>query len=99
MHYYHVNITKYYLVNTHTIIKSAHTSIRSMHTLFIVATFFNNVFFLYQQCFEEVERPFDEVLGRDRRMNRDDWSHGSLLVVNELLRCSNVEGEVRTRKL
>ena len=26
-------------------------------------------------------------------MTRDDWSHGSLLIINELLRCSNVEGE------
>jgi hypothetical protein len=25
---------------------------------------------------------------------KDDWAHGSLLVINELLRCSNMEGEV-----
>ena len=52
------------------------------------------LFMSLQQCFEEVERQFDEALGREHRMNRDDWAHGSLLVVNELLRCSNVEGEV-----
>ena len=45
-----------------------------------------------------MERQFDEALGREHRMNRDDWAHGSLLVVNELLRCSNVEGEVGVGK-
>ena len=25
---------------------------------------------------------------------RDDWSHGTLLIVEELLRSSNIEGEV-----
>ena len=48
-----------------------------------------------QQCFEEIERPFDDLVGREKRVTRDDWVHGSLLVVNELLRCSNIEGEVR----
>ena len=28
-------------------------------------------------------------------MSRDDWAHGSLLIINELLRCSNLEVEVR----
>ena len=56
-----------------------------------------SLFMSLQQCFEEVERQFDEALGREHRMNRDDWAHGSLLVVNELLRCSNVEGEVGSR--
>lgn len=27
-------------------------------------------------------------------MTKDDWIHGSLLIVNELLRFSNAEGEV-----
>ena len=40
----------------------------------------------YRQCFDEAEMPFDELLARDRRMNRDDWAHGSLLIINELLR-------------
>ena len=48
----------------------------------------------FKQCFDEVEKPFDESLGRDKKLGRDEWVHGSLLIVNELLRCSNIEGEV-----
>lgn len=47
-----------------------------------------------QQCFDEIERVFDESVGREKRLSRDDWAHGSLLVTVELLRCSNVNGEV-----
>ena len=50
-----------------------------------------------QQCFEEACKPFDEVLGREKKMTRDDYMHGSLLIINELLRCSNNEAEVRKR--
>ena len=46
-----------------------------------------------QQCFDEAEKPFDEHLARERRISRDDWAHGSMLIINELLRCSNIEGE------
>ena len=41
-----------------------------------------------------MEHPFDESKGRDMRLLKDDWMHGTLLVINEILRCSNVEGEV-----
>ena len=41
-----------------------------------------------------MERAFEEHVGREKKISRDDWAHGSLLIVNELLRCSNVEGEV-----
>lgn len=47
-----------------------------------------------QQCFDEIERVYDESTGRDKKLSRDDWAHGSLLVTIELLRCSNVAGEV-----
>ncbi|KAH3893902.1 hypothetical protein DPMN_018054 [Dreissena polymorpha] len=47
----------------------------------------------YKQCFDEVDRHFDDTILRDKKMSKDDWAHGSLLIINELLRCSNVEGE------
>ena len=50
---------------------------------------------IFQQCFDEAEKHYDEIVGREKKLTRDDWAHGSLLIVNELLRCSNVEGEVR----
>ncbi|GFN76929.1 mechanistic target of rapamycin (serine/threonine kinase) [Plakobranchus ocellatus] len=48
---------------------------------------------VYKQCFEEALSPFDESMARDKKMSRDDWMHGSLLTINELLRCSNNEAE------
>ena len=53
-----------------------------------------NCFRKFQQCYDEVERPYDEVFVKEKKLSRDDWAHGSLLVINELLRCSNMEGEV-----
>ncbi|XP_048250308.1 serine/threonine-protein kinase mTOR-like isoform X1 [Haliotis rufescens] len=47
----------------------------------------------YRQCFDETQKPFDETQMREKKMTREDWTHGSLLIINELLRCSNVEGE------
>lgn len=41
-----------------------------------------------------MERLYDESTGRDKKLSRDDWAHGSLLVTIELLRCCNVAGEV-----
>lgn len=49
----------------------------------------------FQQCFDEIDKQYDETYSREKKLSRDDWAHGSLLIVNELLRCSNVEGEVR----
>ena len=37
------------------------------------------------------------MTAREKKMGRDDWAHGSLLIINELLRCSNIEGEVRKK--
>ncbi|KAL3862460.1 hypothetical protein ACJMK2_008424 [Sinanodonta woodiana] len=47
----------------------------------------------YKQCFDEAEKLYDEIQGREKKLTRDDWAHGSLLIINELLRCSSVEGE------
>ncbi|XP_060595349.1 serine/threonine-protein kinase mTOR-like [Ruditapes philippinarum] len=47
----------------------------------------------YKQCFDEVDKWYDDANGREKKLTKDDWAHGSLLIVNELLRCSNVEGE------
>ncbi|XP_053376740.1 serine/threonine-protein kinase mTOR-like [Mercenaria mercenaria] len=47
----------------------------------------------YKQCFDEVDKMYDDTNGREKKLTKEDWAHGSLLIVNELLRCSNVEGE------
>uniref|UniRef100_A0A224XHF0 Serine/threonine-protein kinase TOR n=1 Tax=Panstrongylus lignarius TaxID=156445 RepID=A0A224XHF0_9HEMI len=47
----------------------------------------------YKQCYEEAKSGFEEIYSRERGVNRDDRIHGSLLVLNELLRCSNTEWE------
>jgi len=49
-----------------------------------------------QQCFDEVERVYDDTPGREKKLSREDWAHGSLLITIELLRCSNVAAEVST---
>jgi len=41
-----------------------------------------------------VDKHYDDSTLREKKLSREDWAHGSLLIVNELLRCSNVEGEV-----
>ncbi|XP_075136061.1 serine/threonine-protein kinase mTOR isoform X5 [Leptodactylus fuscus] len=47
----------------------------------------------YRQTYEEAERGFDEILSKDKGMNRDDRLHGALLIINELVRISSMEGE------
>ncbi|XP_029434781.1 serine/threonine-protein kinase mTOR isoform X2 [Rhinatrema bivittatum] len=47
----------------------------------------------YRQTYEEAERGFDETLSREKGMNRDDRIHGALLIINELVRISSMEGE------
>nr|QGN03465.1 target of rapamycin [Ixodes ricinus] len=47
----------------------------------------------YLKCYEEAEAGFEEAAVAQKGVGREDRIHGSLLVVNELLRCSNVEGE------
>uniref|UniRef100_A0A6I8SE13 Serine/threonine-protein kinase TOR n=1 Tax=Xenopus tropicalis TaxID=8364 RepID=A0A6I8SE13_XENTR len=36
---------------------------------------------------------FDETLSKEKGMNRDDRIHGALLIINELVRISSMEGE------
>lgn len=50
-----------------------------------------------QQTFEEAEKGFDETLAKEKGMNKDDRVHGALLILNELVRISSMEGEVRYR--
>ncbi|XP_043266889.1 serine/threonine-protein kinase mTOR isoform X2 [Venturia canescens] len=47
----------------------------------------------YKQCYDEIVSGFDDIHPRERGSNRDDRIHGSLLVLNELLRCSNIQWE------
>jgi FKBP12-rapamycin complex-associated protein len=47
----------------------------------------------YKQCYDEATNGFDEIYTREKGVSRDDRVHGSLLVLNELLRCSNAEWE------
>lgn len=48
----------------------------------------------YRHTFEEAEKGFDETLAKEKGMNRDDRIHGALLILNELVRISSMEGEV-----
>lgn len=43
----------------------------------------------YIQCYEQSMLSFSEQPGRERGLTRDDHVHGALLILNELLRCSN----------
>ncbi|KAJ8022045.1 Serine/threonine-protein kinase mTOR [Holothuria leucospilota] len=45
----------------------------------------------YEQSYEEAMKGFEEPVGKG--LNRDDKLHGSLLILNELIRISCVEGE------
>ena len=54
---------------------------------------FFSISFRYKQCFDEAQKGFMDPLARDKGLTKDDRAHGSLLVLQELLRCSNAEGE------
>ncbi|KAG7166823.1 Serine/threonine-protein kinase mTOR-like [Homarus americanus] len=55
---------------------------------------------MYKQCLTEVWAGFeDSGNNKDRSLTRDDRIHGSLLVLNELLRCSNNEWERLVKQL
>ncbi|XP_071482072.1 serine/threonine-protein kinase mTOR-like [Diadema antillarum] len=47
----------------------------------------------YKQTYEEAEKGFEEVGSKEKGLNRDDRTHGSLLIINELIRNSSREGE------
>uniref|UniRef100_A0A1B6E046 Serine/threonine-protein kinase TOR n=1 Tax=Clastoptera arizonana TaxID=38151 RepID=A0A1B6E046_9HEMI len=47
----------------------------------------------YKQCYDIAFTGFDDLCSREKGVNRDDRVHGSLLVLNELMRCSNAKWE------
>ncbi|CAG0917860.1 unnamed protein product [Notodromas monacha] len=47
----------------------------------------------YQQCLDEAFLGFHEVVTKEKGISRDDRIHGSLLVLNELFRVSNLDFE------
>lgn len=49
----------------------------------------------YQQCFEKAMIGFGDEVIREKGVTKDDRIHGSLIVLNELLRCSNLNWERR----
>lgn len=53
----------------------------------------------YKQCYEEVMNGIDDSINKEKGVVRDDKIHGSLLVLNELLRVSNVNWERRNDSL
>lgn len=54
----------------------------------------------YQHCFTQVvEGLEDSSPVKDKSSSREDRIHGSLLVLSELLRCSNAKWELVTREL
>ncbi|CAL1276555.1 unnamed protein product [Larinioides sclopetarius] len=54
--------------------------------------------FCYKAIYEVAVKGFNEAV-KEKGVTRDDKIHGSLLVINELLRCSNVEGEMIRQEL
>ncbi|GIX92211.1 hypothetical protein CEXT_19081 [Caerostris extrusa] len=52
----------------------------------------------YRQIYDVAVKGFNDAL-KEKGVIRDDKIHGSLLVINELLRCSNVEGEIIRQEL
>lgn len=53
----------------------------------------------YIQSYEEAIAAFADQIARERILSRDDHVHGALLILNELLRCSNASWEKKYTKL
>lgn len=53
----------------------------------------------YIQCYEETTTSFSDLTIRDKGLNRDDHVHAALLILNELLRCSNSTWEKKYTSL
>lgn len=47
----------------------------------------------YSECYEEAMTSFTDQPIREKGLTRDDHVHGALLILNELLRCSNSQWE------
>lgn len=56
----------------------------------ILINFFVN---RYKHCYEEANIGLDDSIIREKGVNKEDHIHGSLLVLNELFRVSNVQWE------
>ena len=55
------------------------------------------VFFSWQQIYEEAKKGFEDALNTKEKgvvLTKDDKAHGSLLIMNELIRSASFEGEV-----
>ena len=64
-----------------------------------VGTWVNLVCFLFflQQIYEEAKKGFEDALNTKEKgvvLTKDDKAHGSLLIMNELIRSASFEGEV-----
>ncbi|XP_063386567.1 serine/threonine-protein kinase mTOR [Cydia fagiglandana] len=47
----------------------------------------------YMQCYEEAMLSFEEIPTKEKGITKEDRVHGGLLILNELLRCSNAAWE------
>ncbi|XP_050347704.1 serine/threonine-protein kinase mTOR [Nymphalis io] len=47
----------------------------------------------YMQCYEEAMSSFEEIPIKEKGITKEDRVHGGLLILNELLRCSNASWE------
>lgn len=49
-----------------------------------------------QQIYEEAKRGFEDTNTKEKGvvLTKDDKAHGSLLIMNELIRSASIEGEV-----
>lgn len=47
----------------------------------------------YKQCYDEAIHCFGEVPSKEKGVTKDDRVHGALIVLNEILRCSNAVWE------
>ncbi|KPJ18652.1 Serine/threonine-protein kinase mTOR [Papilio machaon] len=47
----------------------------------------------YLQCYEEAMVSFEDIPFKEKGITKEDKVHGGLLILNELLRCSNAEWE------
>lgn len=49
----------------------------------------------YMQCYDEAMQSFEDITAKDKGAGREEKVHGGLLILNELLRCSNCEWETK----
>ncbi|XP_072945210.1 serine/threonine-protein kinase mTOR [Epargyreus clarus] len=53
----------------------------------------------YIQCYEEAMLSFEDIPIREKGITKEDRVHGGLLILNELLRCSNATWETKYNSL